>query len=93
MIKLVLLYQPIEEKYNYSSDGYNLLAIIIEIISNDSYEDYVSSNFLIPAKLNNTGFWGFENNNSTKIAAFEKPELIKNIPKNLNFLFFYTVEQ
>jgi CubicO group peptidase (beta-lactamase class C family) len=49
------------EGYHYSNDGYNLLALIVEIASERSFEDYLRKEILIPAKLNNTGLWGYEN--------------------------------
>jgi CubicO group peptidase (beta-lactamase class C family) len=50
------------EGYHYSNDGYNLLAIIVEIASKRSFEDYLRKEILKPAKLNKTGLWGYENN-------------------------------
>ena len=46
------------ETYSYSNDGYVLLAIIIEIASGKTYEDYLRSAVLRPAGMKHTGFWG-----------------------------------
>ena len=70
----------IGEKYSYSAEGYNLLAIIIEIISNKSFEKYVSQNLLAPANINQTGFWGIESENSTNTASYKNTELMKSFP-------------
>ena len=48
------------EAYHYSNDGYSLLAIIVEVASKMSFEDYLRKEILRPAKLYHTGFWGFE---------------------------------
>jgi CubicO group peptidase (beta-lactamase class C family) len=48
------------EGYHYSNDGYNLLAAIVEIASNRTFEDYLRKNILKPAGLDNIGFWGYE---------------------------------
>ncbi len=50
------------EGYHYSNDGYNLLAVIVEIASKRSFEDYLRKEILKPAKLNKTGLWGYEDN-------------------------------
>jgi len=67
----------IGEKYSYSAEGYNLLAILIELVSEVSYEDYMLNNFIEPLNLGKTGSWGFEKRSEIAIAAWNKPELIK----------------
>ncbi len=57
------------EGYHYSNDGYNLLAVIVEIASKRSFEDYLRKEILIPARLNNTGLWGYENTSRLTPAA------------------------
>jgi CubicO group peptidase (beta-lactamase class C family) len=42
------------EKYSYSSNGYNLLAIIIENVSGMSYIDYMQNEIFKPLKMHNT---------------------------------------
>lgn len=41
-------------EYLYSSCNTNLLAYIIEIVTENTYEDYIRKNILIPLELNNT---------------------------------------
>ncbi len=48
------------EGFHYSNDGYSLLAAIVEITSKQTFEEYLQKNLLKPAKLYNTGFWGYE---------------------------------
>jgi len=68
----------IGEKFSYSAEGYNLLAIIIEIVSGESFEKYISKNIIAPAKLMKTGFWGFQDKPIVNIAPWNKPELMNN---------------
>lgn len=44
--------------YRYSDDDYQLLAVITEIASGVSWEDYVKREFLSPARMSSTGFQG-----------------------------------
>jgi CubicO group peptidase (beta-lactamase class C family) len=48
------------EGYHYSNDGYNLLAAIVEIASQRTFEDYLRKDILSPAGLDKIGFWGYE---------------------------------
>ena len=43
-------------EFSYSSSGYVLLALIIEKISNQTYQQFVQSNILSPTKMNDTYF-------------------------------------
>lgn len=54
-LKSKLLTLPGEE-YNYSNIGYNLLAIIIEKITADNYENFYYENLFEPAGLTETGY-------------------------------------
>ncbi|GAA4271170.1 serine hydrolase domain-containing protein [Aquimarina gracilis] len=66
------------EKFNYSAEGYNLLAIIVEIVSGESFEDYVSKNILSPANLGNTGFWGDNDKKSEYVTDFKNVDMMKS---------------
>ena len=46
--------------FEYSNDGYSLLAILIEMISGESFETFVRKSILVPAGMTHAGFWGFE---------------------------------
>ncbi len=66
------------EGYHYSNDGYSLLAVIVEIASKRSFEDYLRKEILIPAKFNNTGLWGFENTTRlTPVANVKNTEKVR----------------
>ncbi|MDG0970036.1 MAG: serine hydrolase [Porticoccaceae bacterium] len=54
-LKSKLLASP-GQGYNYSNVGYNLLAIIIEKITADNYEDFYYENLFEPADLTETGY-------------------------------------
>ncbi|MBT8076967.1 MAG: beta-lactamase family protein [Gammaproteobacteria bacterium] len=55
-----ILAQPLNDlpgaQFNYSNDGYSLLAIIIEIASSLPYEEYVSSTIMKPLGLDDIAF-------------------------------------
>ncbi|KST62552.1 serine hydrolase domain-containing protein [Mastigocoleus testarum] len=44
-------------KYLYSDTGYGLLAIIVEVVSGKSFQDYLKDNLFKPANMLNTGFY------------------------------------
>ena len=46
-------------EFRYSNDNYTLLAAIVEIVSERTFEDYVGKELLEPAGLDRTYFWGF----------------------------------
>ena len=54
---LPLEFQPGAE-YRYSNSNYNLLALIIERVSGQSYGDYIREHILIPAGMINSGHDG-----------------------------------
>lgn len=43
------------ERFKYSNSGYVLLGYIIEIVSGESYEDFLNRNIFEPLKMSNTG--------------------------------------
>ncbi|WP_282089244.1 serine hydrolase domain-containing protein [Aquimarina algiphila] len=71
------------EKFSYSAEGYNLLAIIVELISGVSFEDYVSKNLFDSIHMNETGFWGSNNDNSIEIANFRNMEQMLSFPSTI----------
>jgi CubicO group peptidase (beta-lactamase class C family) len=52
-----LVFEPGTDEL-YSNIGYNLLAILVELESGQSYESYVREHFLDPLGLTETFFWG-----------------------------------
>ena len=46
--------------FEYSNDGYTLLAILVELISGEPFEDFVRRAVFTPAAMAESGFWGFE---------------------------------
>lgn len=51
--------RPIGDSYLYSGDGYNLAAIIIEVVSGKPFERVIENKILSPMGLTNMGFWGY----------------------------------
>lgn len=60
--RALLAQAPVKKigEFEYSNDGYNLLAILIEKAAGTSFEDHVRRAVFVPAKMEGAGFWGFE---------------------------------
>jgi len=64
------------EKFEYSNTNYIILARIIELVSNRSFENFMKDNLFIPLGMNNTRVW----NLSSEKTTFEgKTDGFKNI--------------
>jgi len=46
------------DSYSYSNAGYQLLAILIEVLSGTRYENFITDEIITPLGLNNTGHTG-----------------------------------
>ena len=59
-----ILAQPLTDppgaRFGYTNDGYSLLAIIIEIVTGGSYEDYIAATVMKPLGLSAIAFWPAE---------------------------------
>jgi CubicO group peptidase (beta-lactamase class C family) len=67
--------------YNYSNIGYIILGVIIEIITNIKYTDFVIKNILKPLKMNHSGF------NKTNITLYNiKQKKLSTNEKNMRYL-------
>ena len=87
LFKEKLLFKP-SEGFQYSSDTFNLLAMVIESVSGKNYENYVRKNILKPLHMKNTFFWKEVTQNKIKdfkVASFENP--IPNEWKKRNWGF------
>lgn len=51
------LLSPPGAAFHYANDNYSLLAMIVEIVSRRSFEDYVRTQVFEPAGLRHAGFW------------------------------------
>lgn len=60
------------EKYSYSNDGYNLLAIIVDQASGVGFDAFVLDSLLGPAGMEHSGVWGNERPD-VPIAALSDP--------------------
>ncbi len=56
--KILSMEREYPGEYSYSSDGYQLLALLVEIISGKSYEEFLQSEFFEPLAMTQTGFSG-----------------------------------
>lgn len=84
-----LLAQPLKsapgQGFSYSNDAYNLLAILVEVVSGGSFESYLEKNLFKPAGLQRTGFWGGPGHE--KVAPIPKPGDIPESSRGPNWGF------
>ena len=55
VVKLPLDFSP-TTKWNYSNSGYIIAGKIVEVVSGQSWDQYIKINFLDPLQMNNTGY-------------------------------------
>ncbi len=55
LFKSKLIFSP-GTQYSYSNPGYSVLARVIELISYQSYEEFIREQLFIPLKMYNTGY-------------------------------------
>lgn len=53
------------EKYEYSNTNYIILARIIELVSNQSFENFMKDNIFIPLEMNDTRVWNLISEDKT----------------------------
>jgi CubicO group peptidase (beta-lactamase class C family) len=63
------------EQFSYANDNYNILAIILENVSGQNYEDFLRTEILVPAGMQCSGFWGEPADNRTYV-----PPVITQLP-------------
>lgn len=73
------------EKFSYANDNYNILAIILESQSGQSYEDFLRTEILVPAGMKNSGFWGEPVENGTYIPPVITPLAQLSLQPNWGF--------
>jgi len=80
-----LKFQPGKDFY-YTTYGYVVLGLIIENVSGVSYEDYIKTNILEVAEMQNTAIekYGIEYDNKSEIYHMNKGKVIKPEPNNLS---------
>lgn len=67
-------------KYFHSTDGYNLLAIIVERIMNMPFEKFIQNEIFDLAGMHQSGFWGLENLLSVPLAGIASSNEHSDIP-------------
>lgn len=81
-----ILTEPLENEvgvtFTYSAEGYNLLAIIVEIVSGKQFEAFVEDFVIKPMQLKHTGFWGLEESR-VSFAPFGKDEMVDGLSENV----------
>lgn len=76
-----LLFEP-GTKYEYTSYGYNLLALIVEAVSKTSFESYINKNIFAPAGMKSTFIDKQRDIIPNRVKGYEKDfnRTIKNAP-------------
>lgn len=63
-------------KYRYSNAGYSLLAAIVEIVSTQPFETFISENIFVPCNMKNTGHpWEERMNKEYFATGYDKNKL------------------
>lgn len=64
----------------YSNDGYSLLAAVVEVVTGEAFETWVTANILEPTGMTSAGFWGHVEDRDPRIFAqkqFSLPDSIR----------------
>ncbi len=73
-----------DDRHSYSNGGYIFLGIIIEFITKRLFRDFIEEKILSPSKMNNSGFFSFDNLPSNTANGYLADGLrtnIYNLPK------------
>ena len=86
--KIKLGYEP-GKLFSYCNENYDLLGYIIEKISGQSYEDYISQNIFKPLEMNNSGYYHeyMQNENHASGYAVLEPEFIRADMTNMKYVY------
>jgi CubicO group peptidase (beta-lactamase class C family) len=90
---LKLIAEP-GEKFSYSNMGYEILGLIIQKVTGETYEKYVQKNIFDPLGMVNSGF-GYNRKKNTKLAKSYLANgaiIIKNDYVNCSFVPFSAAE-
>ncbi|NNF34691.1 MAG: beta-lactamase family protein, partial [Saprospiraceae bacterium] len=71
--------------FRYSNQNYQLLALIIEKVTGNSYESYIKENVLIPLDMENSFFWD-EASTYHNIAPIDEGVLDRNGRRNWGYI-------
>lgn len=73
----LFLFEP-GEKYYYSNSGYVLLGEIIELVSGDTYEQFLKKNIFVPARMKDTEmeYSGYKSMEWVKGYAFDENDSV-----------------
>jgi CubicO group peptidase (beta-lactamase class C family) len=66
-----------EDGWHYANLNFTLLAAIVEIASGKTFEEYMRREIFDPAKMKDSGFWGFQG--EARIASSPNPAMLEKI--------------
>lgn len=86
LLSLPLAYQP-GESWSYSNVNYQLLAMIVELVSQESYETFIRKNIFEKAGMSQSRFWGeFEEGEYAKVASTLERLSKKTLRRNWGYI-------
>lgn len=91
-LKLPLDFKP-NDKYQYTNANYILLALLVERVSNISFQEYLQKNIFSPAKMANTYFQkdNSEIRNKNRVIDYDYPFLFSTELENVDSLKNYRI--
>ncbi len=91
-LKQPLSFKP-NDKYQYTNTNYILLALLVEKISNISFQEYLQKNIFSPAKMTNTYFQkdNSQTGNKDRVIDYDYPFLFSTELENVDSLKNYRV--
>ena len=91
-LKLPLDFKP-NDKYQYTNANYILLALLIEKISNLTFQEYLQKNIFSPAKMTSTYFQkdNLQIGNKNRVIDYDYPFLFSTELENVDSLKNYRV--
>ncbi len=91
-LKQPLSFNP-NDKYQYTNANYILLALLVESISNITFQEYLKKNIFSPAKMTNTYFQkdNSQTGNKNRVIDYDYPFLFSTDLENVDSLKNYRV--
>jgi CubicO group peptidase (beta-lactamase class C family) len=91
-LKQPLSFKP-NDNYQYTNANYILLALLVENISNSTFQEYLQKNIFSPAKMTNTYFQkdNSQKGNKNRVIDYDYPFLFSTELENVDSLKNYRV--
>lgn len=73
------------KEFAYANDNYNILAIVLETVADQSYEKFMQEQVFIPAGMRETASWGMPIDNTTFVPQVATPVGPQAMQRNWGF--------